>query len=371
MAKNKIVIIGAGPAGLIAAAELAKAGKDVVVFDQNKEGQIDAKGETKLCGGGLTPLAQEFLGEIKSEVLENRSIVIKSVHATAELKFDFPLISTINRDELAKELAERAKTAGARIEFGKKVGEVNFGDHQIVVGAETITYSALIGADGVLSVVRKKLEEEGKIKQSDKFAQALEYKVSRDVVKRPLTIDFDYRLFANWYAWIFPHKDYIYIGAGESDTTRKKSGRHLIDDLRAWAAKEKLPFNEETLRGWTIPNGFQGYKFSQDVYLAGDAGGFVTDIAGEGILSAMYSGFDIAHLIIDKRYRPTHIEKLLRNKKRQARMVWLGEHLPFLRPVLMNSIIWLFRSKMFSSLILKHYYLWPEKRDQAGKLVGR
>ncbi|MFA5926689.1 MAG: NAD(P)/FAD-dependent oxidoreductase [Patescibacteria group bacterium] len=367
MEKDQIVIIGAGPAGLIAAAELAKAGKNVLVFDQNKEGQINGKGETKLCGGGLTPLAQEFLGEIKSEVLENRKVVLKTVHASSEIELDFPIINTINRDLLAKELTERAKSAGADIKFEQEIQEINFKKKSITVDGEDIPYSYLVGADGVLSVVRKGLEAEGKIKKSDKFAEALEYKVSIGEVDRPLTVDFDYRYFSAWYAWIFPHKDYVYIGAGESGSTRRRAGRRMIDDLKAWAEKEHLPFNQETVRGWTIPYGYMGHQFDNNVFLAGDAGGFVTDVFGEGILSAMYSGYDVAHLILDKNYKPIHIEKLLLNKKRQARLVWFGVNLPLLWSISVHLIVLLSRNRNLLAPLLRHFYLWPEKKKKSAK----
>jgi len=343
MKKIVIVIVGAGPAGLSAAIELARHNLQCVVLEKGKPGQIDEKGDTKLCAGGLIPTSRSFLGKLKSVVFENKNLEAKSIYSKTEISFDYSAVTTIDRDLLARELTQRALKAGAKIMFDTPVLSVDLGRKYITTGNGKIDYDYLIGADGAFSIVRKKLQEKGFIEKDNKFLQAVEYKIDRKLLDRPLLVDFNYRLFSCGYAWIFPHKKYLYIGAAESNITRMRKKRSLLVDLLAWSKKEGLPYDKKTLRGWIIPYNYQGYVFKEGVYLIGDAGGFTGGLLGEGISHALLSGFDVANLIADEKYQPKNIKNLLKLKRLQEAILSLGNRIPSAWAATANFMVWFAR----------------------------
>jgi flavin-dependent dehydrogenase len=356
-----IIIIGAGPAGLSAAITLAEHGKRVIIFDKNLEGQINNQGETKLCGGGLIPISQKFLGNLESQIKENKNFITKTVHCSANVYLDYSSVTTINRDLLAKELADKTRKLGVKIYFKTPILDIDIKNKYIETKKNKVYFQVLIGADGAFSIVRKELIKKGILKKDNRFLQAIEYKIKSDKINQPLTVDFDYRLFSGGYAWIFPHKNYTYIGAGESNITRIKKSRFLVDDLLVWVKKNSFPIDKNSLRGWIIPYYYQGYKFKNNIYLIGDAAGFTGGFLGEGISFALLSGYDVARLIIDQNYYPKNIKRILKIKKRHEILLSISQKLPLLGAIIINTVVWLAKNKITLPICLWLYNLQKEK----------
>lgn len=339
-----IVIIGAGPAGLTAAYELAKRGREVLVYEKTHLGQIDKDGYAKLCGGGLVPFARNFLGD--SEYFkENKDFIAKSGNLVANVKLNYSAVTTIDREDLARLMAQKAIRSGARIKFGTEVKEIDLKSKTIIaVAREKIAYSILIGADGANSLVKRSIG----LKGSDQFLQAVEYTVSGESFSHLLTVDFNFDLFSGGYAWIFPHKRGVYIGACEPNLARRKKKSTLLEDLRKWAESEKVPLpDEKTIRHWIIPYGFCGFKFSGDIYLIGDAAGFTHGLLGEGVSSSFASGYDVARLITDAAYKPVNIARTLRIKRRQDWFLKAYCYTPALGRFLSKMLVWMASTRMF------------------------
>ena len=108
-----VAVIGGGPAGATAAAELAKTGLSVVLFDRANR--------IKPCGGAIPPvLVDEF--DIPPELL------VAQVHSArmispANRKVDMPIeggyVGMVNREEFDPWLRSRAETFGATLKHGK------------------------------------------------------------------------------------------------------------------------------------------------------------------------------------------------------------------------------------------------------------
>jgi len=350
---NPIIIIGAGPAGLTAAYELSRGGRKVLVLEQYQHGQIGPDGHSKLCGGGLVPLSRSYLGEDIENKLENKNFIAKTGNIIARVKLDFSAVTTLDREDLINFLTHKAVKAGASVRFGAKVATIDLKDKLIMVGREKIPFFALIGADGANSIVRHALG----LEKSEKFLQAVEYRVPRNKINSLLAVHFDYDLFAGGYAWVFPHKKEVYIGACEPFVTRRRKKKNLVDDLKEWIRRENLPYNSETLRGWTIPYSFQGYRFPGSVYLVGDAAGITSGFLGEGISSAIASGHDVANLIIDPSFRPVNINQSLRIKSRQEKFLAVCCRSPILGRFLIKTAVWMASTKIFLPLALWFYNL--------------
>src|SRR4026208_903120 len=109
-----VLIVGAGPAGSVAAARLALGGARVALFDGRPEG------EPKACGGGVTAKALKawphLLGAVGRTVneLEMYSPSGKRLH----MKLDEPF-AIYSRIAFDSYLRDRARDAGAEVFFEK------------------------------------------------------------------------------------------------------------------------------------------------------------------------------------------------------------------------------------------------------------
>src|SRR5664279_1123868 len=109
---KSVAILGGGPAGSFAAAQLANAGLAVQLFDEKLAWE-------KPCGGGLTYKAYSqypFLMDNPTPKRLVRETVLSAPNAgDVVLKLDQPLL-IYSRLDLNRLLLERADRAGAQIE---------------------------------------------------------------------------------------------------------------------------------------------------------------------------------------------------------------------------------------------------------------
>jgi len=118
-----VVIVGAGPAGSLAALRLARAGARVMVLDRARFPRH------KLCGDTINPGAVRELemaglaGCIRPLALEVSGMRVTGPGGAAvDGRYAPPLTGlSISREVLDSELAGAARAAGARIEFGARV----------------------------------------------------------------------------------------------------------------------------------------------------------------------------------------------------------------------------------------------------------
>ncbi len=289
-----VVVVGGGPAGATAAADLAAAGRSVVLLD--KAGRI------KPCGGAIPPrLVRDF--EIPDHLLVARAKSARMIAPSAR-EVDMPIeggfVGMVDRDVFDEWLRERARTCGAE----RRTGAFERLDRD-PDGVAVIRYRSgkrgegelarlrartVIGADGARSSLARQT-----IGGADKTPFVFAY---HEIVRAPTdqTKGFDgdrcdvfYQgeLSPDFYAWIFPHGETASIGVGSA-----KKGfplRKAVEKLRATASLSGC----ETLRteGAPIPlRPLRRWDNGRDVVLAGDAAGVVAPASGEGIYYAMIGG---------------------------------------------------------------------------------
>lgn len=311
MQPKKVVIVGAGPAGLSAAAEMSKNKNfEVIVLDKNSGPSY------KVCGGGID---SKYIKKLVSEDILEHEFSEFFIN-TARNSFRIgdgktPFIGTLNRKILNEKLAEKAEDCGAIILFNKAVGKIEE-DKVITSSGEEFPYDYLIGADGANSIVRKSLGI-----QTEKFLIAFQYIIPGSYDKMEFYVDF--KKFGVTYTWIFPQKNIISVGTGYAASEKKSQEeiKVLKDNFEAFC-HERFNLKDARFEGFSINYDYRGFEFG-NVYLAGDAAGLASGLTGEGIKPAILSGQDIARKIQEPDYECVNILKCLKTKKREDGMLHL------------------------------------------------
>lgn len=338
--KKRVVIVGAGPAGLAAALELAQ-NKDfeVVVLEKN------SKPSYKVCGGGIHP---DFIKDFVSPDILDREferLILKTPKSEFIMQYDKNIfVGTLNRKKLNEELTKKAEGAGAQVLFNKAVKEVQK-DRIITQDGAEFPFDYLIGADGATSIVRKSLGL-----PTEEFLIAYQYMIPGDY--KDIEIHLDFKKFGITYSWIFPQKDVISVGTGYAAVEKKtpEEMKRLRDNFEEWC-KERFSLEGARFEGFTINYDYRGFEFG-NTYLCGDAGGFASGLTGEGMKPAIRSGVDIARKIQNPDYRCVNIENCLAIKKREDGILRLLLSRPwgkFLTPIAAS----LFNSSWFKKALFK------------------
>lgn len=287
------VVVGGGPAGATAAAELAQAGRSVLLLDR--------AGRIKPCGGAIPPrLIRDFA--IPDHLIVGRARTARMI-APSRRAVDMPVdpsgaggyVGMVDRDTFDEWLRDRAAKQGAERRTGRFEAIVRDGDGGAQVrytdgeGDHRVRARCVIGADGARSRVAEAVFDDA-VRNPCVFAY---HEVIR--TPQPGTAAFDRtrcdvfyqaEFSPDFYGWLFPHGDTASIGVGSAhkghglrDATsrlRVRLGLESCVTLR----REGAPIPLRPLRRWD--NG-------RDVLVIGDAAGAVAPASGEGLYYAMLS----------------------------------------------------------------------------------
>jgi geranylgeranyl reductase len=285
-----VIVVGGGPAGATAAADLARRGRSVVLLD--KAGRI------KPCGGAIPPrLIRDFEipdGLLVAKIRSARMIAPSDKRVI--MPIDGGFVGMVDREVFDEWLRSRAAAVGADRRTGSFV-RITRQD-----GAATVHYKTadgteecvrtrtVIGADGALSAVAKQeVPSATRMKCVFAYHEIVRAPTGAKADFNPESCDVWYQgaLSPDFYAWIFPHGDTVSIGTGSAN--KGFSLRRSVETLRAATGLD----GTETIRreGAPIPlKPLKRWDNGRDVVLAGDAAGIVAPASGEGIYYAMAGG---------------------------------------------------------------------------------
>ncbi len=163
----RVAIAGAGIGGLSLALALRRGGHDPVVFERRERAQIGAEGIfLTLAPNGLNALrGLGFAAQAEARGIVTRGIALHNEHGwqlgvvdyTGHAQaFGAPSV-TIRRGALGAILLSAAEAAGVDIRFTRPVEAVNQSPAGVGVtaGGETLSFDALVAADGLRSTVRR------------------------------------------------------------------------------------------------------------------------------------------------------------------------------------------------------------------------
>jgi geranylgeranyl diphosphate/geranylgeranyl-bacteriochlorophyllide a reductase len=326
---NPIAIIGGGPAGSLAAANLARAGRKVFLFDEKLAWE-------KPCGGGITHKALVEWPFLRDADVERNWIDQCELIGPSGRRVSFHLeqpIAIFSRQVLNGLLLQRAREAGVEIVHDRitRIDGVA-DDWKLVSKANSYPASFVIMATGARNTFRKQFSEP--FAAEDMLVAAGYYIPGKSAVAQ---IQFLRGL--QGYIWVFPRVDHFSAGiCGKLPGKSTADLRRLLEDklpalgLSFAGAKfyaHVLPsLRPETLRNAAV-NG-AGWA------MIGDAAGFVDPITGEGLYYAMRSAELLSQALFAD--RPETYTSLLRQDflpelERAARIAdrfysgrWLGSN---------------------------------------------
>jgi geranylgeranyl reductase family protein len=301
----RIAIIGAGPAGAMAAVSLARAGASVTVFDPSHPRE-------KPCGGGLTSRALALVADI-IDINALAPVVVKTARvegpADAAMHADVQLadhgispdssLLVVSRAVFDRALVDAAVHSGARL-IPEKATVVSRRGATLVVRAGEREYSCdqVLGADGANSMVRKRFAAPFTRTQLSVAAGFYVHGASDSSIVIKTTAP------QPGYLWSFPRRDHLAIGVC-AQAARNVSSSDLRMQSRKWIEQHGLGRAARmTSYAWPIPS--VGYEDASQAacsgpgwMLLGDAAGLVDPLTREGIYYALLSGQWAADTVIE------------------------------------------------------------------------
>ncbi len=281
-----VIVAGAGPAGSMAAWELASRGHQVLVLEKSGFPRY------KVCGAGLTAKILREIPFDVSPVLETEihTILFSSnfqrVYARTSAE---PVLFCTDRGRFDEFLLGKAVAAGARVIHGAHVRQVNKQSDRVeVVTNDRIFHSKLVvGADGASGVTARFAGLRNNIVLGIAWeAEVAPGEGRTDAWKQ--TVFLDWGAFPGGYGWAFPKGDHLSIGVGGPGPLSK----HMMDYFHGFL--EYLDLRESqvlSLKSWPIPVKRCRDAFSDGrILVAGDAAGLTDPLTGEGIYYAVRSG---------------------------------------------------------------------------------
>lgn len=291
------VIVGAGPAGSMAAHTLAKGGARVVVLEEHEQ-----VGSPCHCAGLVSPRTLALADFSDSDrVLRSfdRARIWGPKGSVAWLESNEVQALAIDRTYFDRALAARAQEAGARMWLGVRAESferVNGDVHIVAVndkGLERLKAPILIGADGVRSRVARWFDADGD-------GEALPTMKADVRFDRATTDDIEIfvgnQIAPGWFGWIIP------IGDG---LARLGLGGRCLDLRRRFAAFLDLvrqrfgSFKLLDQRGWLIPVRPASQISFDHGLLVGDAARQAKPSSGGGIYMGMRAGMLAAETALE------------------------------------------------------------------------
>jgi len=287
-----VIVVGAGPAGSVAARELARRGRRVVLIEAKRFPR------PKICAGGISPRARAGLrrlglwNRIAPEAHEISGIRLGAPSGRETLWIGAASAAVLNRSRLDHLLAQAAVEAGAELREGCSASAllVERGRTSGVrlAGGDVLQAKWVIAADGA----------NGRLGSDPRPRRRLQTCVAwfRGLAFTPHVLEmyFDAEI-APHYGWLFPESEAV-ANVGiclDAERLGRRSVRDVLDRFldRHFAARRA---SAETIGRWRgFPISVAGevrHRAPLGTLLAGEACRLVNPATGEGISHAVHSG---------------------------------------------------------------------------------
>jgi len=286
MERYDAVVVGAGPAGSVAARYLAESGASTLLLDKRDEIGVPIE-----CGEFLPSISslQEIMPAVKGvpELFDiPRSCISRSTSKIAvispggkryELAFEG---MSLWRAKYDQHLARLAEESGAELRTRTPVKSAS--RDGVETDGELIGANVIIGADGPLSIVRRSLG----MPAPRELTPCLQYTVQGDFGD---SVDMYFGSVApGGYAWMIPKSDGANLGLGVPPGRKGRTLRSRLESFMFGLGYAEGPKLETS--GLVPSSGPVAETVRGNVLLCGDAAGQVMASNGGGIPIAVVCG---------------------------------------------------------------------------------
>jgi digeranylgeranylglycerophospholipid reductase len=333
-----VLVVGAGPAGAVAAwqAKLAGPELDVVLLERDP-----AVGSPVRCAEGVGDAGlREFVNPDGADWVSRRisDVIFEAPDDTQVTLSNSGIGWILDRTRFDAHLAAQAAGEGATVLVGAEAtGMSRNGDNRWHVrvkhrGTEDVYRARIvIGADGVETMVGRWAGLDTRVPSRDMESCAQYVLQDIDFNPNAIYLQFSDAIAPGGYAWIFPKGDRV-ANVGLGMVALKGDGRNARQYLDAWVAR-RFPTGARTgyTVGGVIVHTTIKKTYADGVLVAGDAAHMINPLSGGGINNAMKAG-RLAGCTAAAAIREGDTSERRLSKYHQAWMELLGEdHLKYYR----------------------------------------
>ena len=275
------IIIGAGPAGGMAARQISKEGFKVLVIDRKKVVGVPVQ-----CGEAMNHFALEENGLKPNDIwIKKRVKGVKCIVPNGKYFYANEPGYSIDRAKFDQWIVNHSLDNGTELLLNTKVNGIEKKKDKWIGKTKNGSYEGriLIGADGFASNVSRWLG----IMKKREFIKAIEYKFRYEDLDYPeeerLCIYYGEQ-FNKGYGWVFPRGDEWNVGVGGSGDNKEK----LKNFLKFLGADEE---KRTKVIGGIVPQYYVLSSLTKNrAMIVGDAAGMTNPTFGGGIHVALSSG---------------------------------------------------------------------------------
>ncbi|MEW6320212.1 MAG: NAD(P)/FAD-dependent oxidoreductase [Acidobacteriota bacterium] len=291
-----VAVIGGGPGGLVAAEQLAASGFRVAVFEEHQE-----IGCPVHCTGVL---ADEALAELRlpvGSVLNPLSTVRFVGPGGASFAYTTPSVEAvvIDRHTFDAALSDQAVRAGAELERGRRVEQIDTGPDGVTLtfaGGAVVRARAAILACGASYGIQRRLG----MGMPHKFLQSAQLEVPADRLG-DVEVHFGSEIAPRGFAWAVPVRrptgTFARVGV-MADSDAGLFFKRMVERLRdRWGLD--VPEGAQPRRRM-LPLGSIRRTYADRLLAVGDAAGLVKPTTGGGIYYSIVSGRTAADVLGEK-----------------------------------------------------------------------
>jgi geranylgeranyl reductase family protein len=320
-----VIIVGAGPAGLRCAEILGRSELSVLLLE--KQSIVGRK----ICAGGITRKGFQLM-QFPDSIIEHKvdEVGLHSPGFSNLKKLPGPVMFTVDRKVFGNWQLERLQ--GLNVTFRKNTAVSAVSKDSVITRDDQVfRFRYLVGSDGPNSLVRKHLEL-----PVTKLLATVQYLIPRKNIPSRMDIYLHPKYFHSWYAWSFPHRDHVAVGA--CGDPQYLSGSVLKHNFHQWLQKMDYDVSGAKYESFPISYDYRGLAFD-NIFLAGEAAGIASGLTGEGIYQSLVSGEEVAYRIMDSHYRSEDFRFVLKYNNLQHKFLNFSNRIGPLRYLLGDLLI--------------------------------
>lgn len=261
-ALQDIVVVGAGPAGLIAGAEAARLGAEVQIFEEDRE-----VGYPEHCAGLVSTTGVEALSKSTSFIIGwiKGAKIFSPSGKVSEIRSGVEKALVIDRPKFDKEMLRQAEAAGAQVQKGKAY-------------ESGTNCKVLIVAEGTKGRVGRSLGF-----KTPKSIPAVQIDIEAPDFERDMVELHPGRWAPGFFAWVVPRGDGVRVGLAAYEGVPFKLLERMLEKdeyfrVRVSGKKASKPIFGKVVVGGPLTEAVRG-----NAVAIGDAGGFVKPTTGGGV----------------------------------------------------------------------------------------